>query len=128
MSQNELVQIENAEAAPPRRGGPTSAAGKARSSLNAVRHNLTGRAVLLPGDDVNLYHSYLQRQINAWQPANDKEHELVRIMVDELWRMRRIREMEDGIYGLGHFEKAGEFDTDDPETHALFTAARVYSQ
>jgi len=31
--------------------GPVSAAGKAKSSLNAVKTGLTGRTVLLPGDD-----------------------------------------------------------------------------
>ena len=31
--------------------GPSSASGKAKSSLNAVKTGLTGRTVLLPGDD-----------------------------------------------------------------------------
>ena len=31
--------------------GPTSEAGKAKSSLNAVKSGLTGRTVLLPTDD-----------------------------------------------------------------------------
>jgi len=35
----------------------------------------------------------MQKQIVAWQPANDKEHEQVKLIADQLWRMRRIREM-----------------------------------
>ncbi|MGA8598820.1 MAG: hypothetical protein WB676_29225 [Bryobacteraceae bacterium] len=35
--------------------GPTSETGKAKSSLNAVKTGLTGRTVLLPGDDAAIY-------------------------------------------------------------------------
>ena len=35
--------------------GPKSPEGKAKSSLNAVKTGLTGRTVLLPGDDAAAY-------------------------------------------------------------------------
>jgi hypothetical protein len=39
---------------------------------------------------------------------------------------RRIRSIEDGMLGMGHFEAAGNFDTDNPEIHSAMTAARAF--
>jgi hypothetical protein len=56
--------------------GPTSEAGNAKSSLNAVRSGLTGRTVLLPGDDAALYESHVSHFIESYAPADDDERNL----------------------------------------------------
>ena len=53
--------------------GPTSLAGKAKSSLNAVKTGLTGRTVLLPTEDAVLYEAISSasgKNSNPW--ANGK--------------------------------------------------------
>jgi len=54
--------------------GPTSAEGKAKSSLNAVKTGLTGQTVLLPTDDALAYQQHLDRHFKSYAPANDAEH------------------------------------------------------
>lgn len=41
--------------------GPTSPAGKAKSSLNAVKTGLTGRTVLLLAEDTAAYQAHIER-------------------------------------------------------------------
>ena len=39
---------------------------------------------------------------------------------------QRIRSIEDGMFGMGHWEAAGNFDADHAEIHAAMTAARAF--
>ena len=57
--------------------GPRTEEGKARSSMNAVKTGLTGRTVLLPGDDVAAYREHLACLEERHKPANDAENMLV---------------------------------------------------
>jgi hypothetical protein len=41
-------------------------------------------------------------------------------------RLNRARSLEDAMLSLGHFEAAGEIDTEHPQVHAALTAARVF--
>src|SRR4051794_29482029 len=62
--------------------GPTSQAGRAKSSLNAVKSGLTGRTVLLPSDDTALYEAHLAQFIEHYSPAGDEESKLVQSLAD----------------------------------------------
>ncbi|HSU59568.1 MAG TPA: hypothetical protein VLI55_09670 [Bryobacteraceae bacterium] len=86
--------------------GPTSEAGKTKSSLNAVKTGLTGRTVLLPGDDAALYEAHVSEFIQRLQPAADDERNLVQSLADTEWRLLRIPSLEMGIYALGRPEFA----------------------
>ena len=81
--------------------GPKTEAGKARSSKNAVKTGLTGRAVLLAADDLAAYEKHLQNFSDRYQPANDTERELLQSIADTHWRLQRIPNLEAGIYALG---------------------------
>src|SRR5438309_252597 len=82
--------------------GPTSEAGKTRSSLNAVKTGLTGRTVLLPGEDAEQYKALVARYMTDFQPVGDQECILVQSLADTQWRLLRIPCLESGIYALGH--------------------------
>jgi hypothetical protein len=43
-------------------------------------------------------------------------------------RLNRVRTLEDGMLGLGHFGPEGEIDPGHPEIHAALTAAAVYRE
>ena len=84
--------------------GPRTEAGKAISSKNAVKTGLTGRTVLLPGDDAEQYTKLVNSCFNEFKPVGDEETALVQSLADTKWRLWRIPALEAGIYALGRME------------------------
>ncbi len=84
--------------------GPVSPAGKAKSSMNAVKTGLTGHTVLLPTDDVNEYAAFLAGYRHDFSPVGQAESELVHAIADADWRLRRVRALEFALYAKGHAE------------------------
>ena len=78
--------------------GPRTAAGLAKSSRNAVTSALTGRTVLLPTDDAAEYARFLAAFQHDLKPLGQMESELVQIVADCHWRLRRIQELEYALY------------------------------
>jgi hypothetical protein len=95
--------------------GPTTDAGKARSSHNAVKSALTGQAVLLPTDDVPAYQKLSQALIDLHCPATFHEEILVQSLIDTGWRLRRIPALESAIYAVGRREFA-DFPIEERDT------------
>jgi hypothetical protein len=89
--------------------GPKSEEGKKRSSLNALKTGLTGRTILMPGDDVQAYQDHVCRFIDEFAPATAREEELVQSLADTRWRLLRIPALEANIYALGQLEFAEKF-------------------
>ena len=106
--------------------GPTSEAGKAKSSLNAVKSGLTGRTVLLPGDDAALYQSHVSHFLESYAPAGDDERNLVQSLADTAWRLLRIPALEMGIYAIGRLEFAGSFPNEDEAVRKHLIEAQVF--
>jgi len=94
--------------------GPTSLAGKATSSLNAVKTALTGRTVLLPGDDASAYQQHLSAYADDLRPIGARECDLVQSIADSAWRLKRIPGLETAIFAQGHIEFAEAFNHHDP--------------
>src|SRR5580700_10520003 len=69
--------------------GPRTAAGKQRSSLNALRHGLTGHVIVLPAEDHAAYESHTQRFFADLQPNGALETQLVQSLADTSWRLNR---------------------------------------
>ena len=97
--------------------GPTSAAGKAKSSLNALRTGLTGRTVLLPADDANAYTELLTGLADELQPVGLREAALVQSIADALWRLERIPRLEMALFALGQERFAPLCEGHHPDTH-----------
>jgi hypothetical protein len=77
--------------------GPTSTAGLKKVSFNAVKTALTGRTVLLEGDDSTAYQSLLNAQIKDFEPIGTRETALVQSLTDILWRLDRIPALEQAL-------------------------------
>jgi hypothetical protein len=109
--------------------GPTSSTGKAKSSLNAVKTGLTGRTVLLPGDDAAAYQAHVQRFQDRHKASGDEERNLVQSLADTEWRLLRIPALEMGIYALGRLEFAEKFSNEQDESvrNALIEAQTFLS-
>jgi hypothetical protein len=106
--------------------GPTSEAGKAKSSLNAVKSGLTGRTVLLPGDDAAFYQAHVSHFIEHYAPIGDDERNLVQSLADTEWRLLRIPALEMGIYAVGRLEFAGSFANQDEAVRKHLIEAQVF--
>jgi len=89
--------------------GPSSAEGKAKSSMNAVKTGLTGRTVLLPTDDALAYQQHLDRHFAEFSPTTHKEEALTQTIADTDWRLLRIAPLEAGIYAVGRRKLADLF-------------------
>src|SRR4051794_16525999 len=84
--------------------GPKTPEGKTKSSLNAVKTGLTGRTVLLPGEEAAAYKEHIQRFFDEYKPCSDAEATLVQSVANTEWRLLRIPSLEMGIYALGRIE------------------------
>ena len=74
--------------------GPRTAAGKERSSLNAMKHGLTSRRVVLPQENRAEFDSLLRELHADSQPVGTLEFELVNDIAAAIWRLRRVRGRE----------------------------------
>jgi hypothetical protein len=81
--------------------GPKTESGKRRSSLNALRHGLTGQIVVMPTEDLEAYRSHLKSLTDEYQPANPTEALLVQALADCSWRLNRVAAMETNLLTLG---------------------------
>ncbi len=106
--------------------GPRTPEGKRRSSLNALRHGLTGQVVVMPYEDLQAYNDFLDRYIKGLNPANEPEKQLAIDMANTTWKLNRCNSIESGIYAMGHHDNADRNIVDNPEIHAAITAATTY--
>jgi hypothetical protein len=74
--------------------GPRTAQGKERSKLNAFKHGLFSKAVLLRGESGGEYLSLLDGLLEDLQPQGKLETTLVENLAVLLWRKRRLFQAE----------------------------------
>jgi hypothetical protein len=107
--------------------GPVTEAGKAKSSHNAVKTGLTGRTILLPDDDREIYLKHVARFFTKYQPVTDDEKALTQSVADTEWRLVRIPALESGIYANGRSLLAAAFpEESDPAVRAARMEAQVF--
>ncbi len=106
--------------------GPRTHEGKTRSAMNALRHGLTGRTIVMPYEDMDQYHTFCKRLFQSLAPETPLEEQYAQTFCDTQWRLNRARSFEDAMLALGHSEAAGEIETEHPQVHAALTAARVF--
>jgi hypothetical protein len=106
--------------------GPKTAERKAKSSVNAVKTALTGRAVLLPTDDVFEYERHLAAYIEEFTPAGLLESNLVQSIADTDWRLRRIPALESALFAKGRLEFAEMFDEHEPNAQPHLIDAHTF--
>jgi hypothetical protein len=113
-------------AQPNKSTGPRTDEGKKRSALNAMRHGLTGRTVVMPHEDMEAYKAFCNELFGDLAPETAIERVYAQAFCDSQWRLNRARSIEDSMIALGHCEAAGEIQTEHPQVHAALTAARVF--
>jgi hypothetical protein len=121
-----IVQLEANRRNAQQSTGPRTEEGKKTSSLNALRHGLTARIVVLPTEDLAAYKSFSDEFLVDLAPATFAERQCAQTIIDTQWRLNRVRSLEDGMLALGHYGPESQIDPGHPEIHAALTAAAVY--
>ncbi len=106
--------------------GPVTDAGKNISSKNALKTGLTGRTVLLPADDAELYAAHVENHAKQYDPQTPEERELVQSIADCSWRLQRVPSLEAGIYAIGRLEFAELFAAQDPALREQLIQAKIF--
>ena len=83
------LQIETNRANARHSTGPRTVEGKERSSLNAVRHGLTGQMIVMPHEDLQVYLAHCDSFLAEWKPAGITETHIVQSIADTQWRLHR---------------------------------------
>ena len=109
--------------------GPKTEEGKKRSSLNAMRHGLTGQIMILPAEELAAYQLRCQEFRDQYQPQGPEEERLVQILADTAWRLLRVPAIEAGIQALGSGKRRRYRGVEDDDIRlSLATAAEVRDQ
>ncbi len=84
--------------------GPRTDAGKAVSSMNSLKHGLTAKTVVLPGENKADFDAMHQQLIEEHAPLGALETELVAEIAACLWRLQRARRYESKVLETSSFE------------------------
>jgi hypothetical protein len=74
--------------------GPRTAAGKQRSSQNALTHGLTATSAVLATEDPADYQLHCRQFFEEYKPATPTETQLTQELADTAWRLNRIPNLE----------------------------------
>jgi hypothetical protein len=77
--------------------GPATPAGKRRSSLNALRHGLCAKCIVLDHESRENFLILLQQHTDRFQPANEVEVGMIEEMCAAYWRQRRAWAIETAL-------------------------------
>jgi hypothetical protein len=88
--------------------GPKTPEGKAAVRLNALKHGLLSREILLPGEDEVALRELGERLRAELQPVGELENLLVDRIIAAYWRLRRLGRVEAGIFAWELYEELAE--------------------
>lgn len=89
--------------------GPKTDEGKEKSSMNAVKHGLLSKRVVLPGENVEEFKEYRNEMIGALNPVGALECLLADRIIVCGWRLGRIITVESGFLSGGSSLDLGSF-------------------
>src|SRR5260370_1548552 len=108
--------------------GPRTEAGKQRSSLNALRHGLTGQTVVLPSDDLVAYQRHCQQLHDHYHPKNAIEVQLTQAVADLSWRLNRVTAIETNMLTLGITQHSSSIDAHNDQVPSALSMAKAFRE
>jgi hypothetical protein len=85
-------------ALPNRSTGPRSPAGKARSSMNALKTGIYAKSLIIPGEDPAQLAALLQEYFEHYRPSAPEQRDQIDIMVRATWTLRRLSAAEAQVW------------------------------
>jgi hypothetical protein len=74
--------------------GPTSPEGKAHSRMNALKHGMTARLPVLPGEDPETFRQHVEGIVDSLIPRGPLELALAEQVALSLWKIERAERVE----------------------------------
>jgi len=110
--------------------GPRTAAGKQRSSQNALTHGLTSQSPVLATEDPAAYQLHCRQFLDEYQPATPTETQLVKEVADTAWRLNRIPQLEAAVLdrAANPPNEQAAIDFDIVDAHRLLANLGMHSQ
>ena len=93
-----IAQIEANRKNAQKSTGPTSDSGKEAVRFNALKSGIDAASIIIPGEDPDQFSKLAAGFTDSWQPANAAECELVDHLIEDSWRLRRLRAAESQIW------------------------------
>jgi hypothetical protein len=78
--------------------GPATPSGKQRSSLNAIRHGLCAKCIVLDHESPENFLLLLQQHLDRFRPAGEVECGMIEEMCAAYWRQRRAWSLETAMF------------------------------
>ncbi len=100
--------------------GPSTDAGRLRSSQNALKHGFSAQTLVLPSEDPAEFHQLLAAYLDDFHPNGPAELNLVHQMVAAKWRLDRLALIENQLFtgAIQHEEDLAADHDDEPLTPA----------
>ena len=77
--------------------GPVTNIGKAKVSLNAIKHGLYAEKIAVIGENIDEVNEFIERQVKEFKPVGAHQEFIVSKMIDIAIRSKRIAMFEAGI-------------------------------
>jgi hypothetical protein len=94
-----------------------------KTSMNALRHGLTGQVNLMPDEDREAHDKFCAAIVESLAPAGALETQFAQSIAEDNWRLNRGRAIETNMFALGTFQH----DTGHVQIDAAIAAAQNFS-
>jgi hypothetical protein len=120
------AQIKANQANAQHSSGPTSEAGAARSSQNALRHGFTGRTLVLHPEEVESYEDHVASYLEDYHPTTHRQNQLVRQLADLDYSLHQISIEESNT--VTHMNGISSLPPDPANPNAIATLLAPYTR
>jgi hypothetical protein len=111
---------------------PSQPEGRARSAMNALRHGLTARIVVLPSEDMAVYVAISKEIVDSLDAQTPLERQFAQTVADNQWRINRIRTIEDALLATvpvaASDDQKAATDPASPEMQSACNAAQAFRE
>ncbi|MGA3240694.1 MAG: hypothetical protein ABSG03_30860 [Bryobacteraceae bacterium] len=113
-----LRRVQSSQANGALSKGPSTPAGKLRSSQNAVTHGLCATCLVLDDESREHFLTLLQQHVDRFRPADEVEQGMIEEMTAACWRQRRAWSIETRMFNT-HMARSKDGDALDRMVDAV---------
>lgn len=111
----------------PQSTGPKTVAGKRRSRINATKHGIFSRSLILDGESRSDFDRVFCDCVIQFQPQGPIEEYLVEQLAIQMWRRTRVLRAETSLISRSPAFMGGRPESDLPNSYSLRTSCELGS-